>query len=67
MKRLFYFLMTLIMLVSCTDKVLIDYEVGTNRTTNYIEFGTNFASPKATKSIITHIDSLKKEQVCCLC
>ena len=62
MKRLFYFLMTLVILVSCTDKVLIDYEVGTNRTTNYIEFGTNFASPKATKSIITHIDSLKKNK-----
>jgi hypothetical protein len=62
MKRIFYFLMTLVMLVSCTDKVLIDYEVGTNRTTNYIEFGTNFATPKATKSIITGIDSLRKNK-----
>lgn len=64
MKRLFYFLMTLVMLVSCTDKVLIDYDykVEDNRTTNYIEFGTNFARPKATKSIITNIDSLQKNK-----
>ena len=58
MKKLFYFLMTLIMLVSCTDKVLIDYGYNTNDDAlskdvpGYIHFGTNFSMPNMTKAII---------------